>query len=130
MAWLEGRTRPHRTLLLAAGFATALILHAAASTLPVHRVGAVTRHASKFIGQTIALKGYVLAWKTGYVLFSDEPDGSISRYDLPVVGDGAEQMKAGKRYIIEGVFLDHGLAASNGNPDHLELSAPPTQVSQ
>ena len=91
----------------------------------VHKVGAVTRHAAKFIGQDVVMRGYLIARESGYILFSDEPGGRIGRYDLPVTGDGIDGIVPGKRFVIEGTFLDHGLTASNGNPDHLELTAPP-----
>ena len=71
------------------------------------------------------MRGYLLARENGYILFSDEPGGRIGRYDLPVTGDGIDGIVPGKRFVIEGTFLDHGLTASNGNPDHLELVKPP-----
>ena len=89
------------------------------------KVGAVTRHAEKFVGQHVLLVGYLLARESGYIFFSDEARGRITRYDLPVAGPGLDQMAPMKRYLIEGEFLDHGLAASNGSPYHLELSTPP-----
>ena len=111
---------------LAAGAIVAVAaVHPAASAPVVHKVGAVTRHAAKFIGQDVTMRGYLLARRNGYILFSDEPGGRIGRYDLPVSGTGIDQIVAHKRYVIEGTFLDHGLKASNGNPDHLELSKPP-----
>jgi hypothetical protein len=91
----------------------------------VHTVGSVTRHSAKFVGQEVAMRGYLLARADGYILFSDEPGGRIGRYDLPVTGDGIDQIAPGKRTIIEGTVLDHGLMALNGNPDHLELTQPP-----
>jgi len=113
----------------AAGAAVALVVaaavHPAASAPTVHKVGAVTRHAAKFIGQDVTMRGYLLARENGYILFSDEPGGRIGRYDLPVSGAGIDQTVPGKRFVIEGRFLDHGLKASNGNPDHLELTQPP-----
>lgn len=128
MTWTGEWAKPGRALAVAAGFMTALALHVAACALTVHSVGAVTRHASGYVGHEVVMSGYVLARRSGYVLFSDEPDGAISRYDLPVVGKGIAQMKPRTRYIIQGKFLDHGLVASNGNPDHLQLSAPPRKA--
>ena len=101
------------------------LTYPAASAPVIHKVGAVTRHAAKFIGQDVAMRGYMLVRRDGYILFSDEPGGRIGRYDLPVSGNGIDQIQPRKRYVIEGRFLDHGLKASNGNPDHLELTAPP-----
>jgi hypothetical protein len=114
-----------QTVLIAAAVAGAVAVDTAASAPVVHKVGAVTRHASTFVGQDVALSGYLLAREDGYILFSDEPGGRISRYDLPVTGDGIDQVAPRTRYLIEGSFLDHGLKASNGNPDHLELTKPP-----
>ena len=107
------------------GIAAFLSAHAEADHSTPLKVGAVTRHAERFVGQHVLLSGYLLARDAGYILFSDEPRGKISRYDLPVAGAGIDQMMPTKRYLIEGEFLDRGLAASNGNRYQLELSAPP-----
>ncbi len=93
-----------------------------AATAPaIHKVGAVTRHASNFVGQVVFLSGYLLAREQGYILFSDEPKGKISQYDLPVVGAGIDQMIPMKKYVIEGRFVDGDLVTSNANKYHLEL---------
>jgi hypothetical protein len=113
------------TALAAAALVAGAAVHPAASAPTVHKVGAVTRHAPAFIGQDVVMRGFLLARENGYILFSDEPGGRIGRYDLPVTGDGIDQIAPRKRYVIEGRFLDHGLTASNGNPDHLELTQPP-----
>ncbi len=115
----------HLGAALAAALVVAAAAHPAGAAPVVHKVGAVTRHAAKFIGQDVAMRGYLLARKNGYILFSDEPGGRIGRYDLPVSGAGIDAIVPGKRFVIEGTFLDHGLKASNGNPDHLELTQPP-----
>jgi hypothetical protein len=128
MASFGRHARILATMAAAAGLAAFLASPATASGPTVHKVGAVTRHAAGFVGQHIVLSGYLLAREPGYILFSDEPRGRISRYDLPVTGAGTEKMRRMRRYLIEGAFLDHGLAARNGNPDHLELSAPPREV--
>ncbi len=111
--------------VVAAAWMGVAVVQPAASAPIVHKVGAVTRHAAKFIGQQVTMRGYLLARRKGYILFSDEPGGRIGRYDLPVSGAGIDGIVPHKRYLIEGTFLDHGLTASNGNPDHLELTAPP-----
>jgi hypothetical protein len=111
--------------LAAAALVVAAAVLPAASAPVVHKVGAVTRHAAKFVGQDVVMRGYLLARADGYILFSDEPGGRIGRYDLPVTGDGIDRIAPGQRTVIEGTFLDHGLTASNGNPDHLELTKPP-----
>ena len=114
--------------LAAAGLMLATADIAAAATPPLHSVGSVTRHAQQYLNQQVALRGYLLAREGGYILFSDEPSGKVSRYDLPVIGEGIDLMRTGQRYRVEGLFLDHGLVASNGSPVHLELSTPPTVV--
>jgi len=114
-----------KAVLAAAALAAVGLVQPAVSAPVVHAVGAVTRHASKFIGKDVAMRGYLLARRNGYILFSDEPGGRIGRYDLPVSGTGIDRIVPHKRYVIEGTFLDHGLKASNGNPDHLELTALP-----
>jgi hypothetical protein len=91
----------------------------------VHSVGEVTRHAQPFIGQTVVIRGYLLKKEPGYSIFSDEPTGSISSFDLPVTGQGIDLMRPNQAYLIEGTFLDHGLAPVNGSAYHLELSALP-----
>ncbi len=58
----------------------------------VNKVGAVTRHAARFVGQEVAMRGYLLARENGYILFSDEPGGRIGRFDLPVTGTGIDQI--------------------------------------
>lgn len=98
---------------------------ALAQAAPVHRVGAVTWHAARYAGKVVTVRGYLLARKTGYILFSDEPDGGISAHDLPVIGAGIGSVKAKTEYRLTGRFVKGGLKASNGNPYHLELSAAP-----
>ena len=56
------------------------------SAAPVHSVGAVTWHAKHFAGQVVKIRGYLLRHRKGYILFSDEPTGAVSRHDLPVIG--------------------------------------------
>lgn len=113
--------------LTAAVVLLALAQPAPAATAP-RSVGSVTRHAHKYIGQRLVLRGYLLAKRPGYVLFSDEPRGRIGRYDLPVMGPGIELMHPRTHYVIEGTFLGSGLKASNGNPDHFLLSKPPHRM--
>ena len=98
------------------------------AALPMHTVGQVTRHAAQFVGQTVLLKGYLLKKESGYIIFSDEPTGSISAYDLPVIGTGFDTIQPKQAYLLQGVFLGSGLTASNGNAYHLELSALPTKA--
>jgi hypothetical protein len=111
------------------GLVVALAGPAAAANAPVmHKVGAVTWHARKFVGQELVLTGYLLVREKDYILFSDEPSGKVSSHDLPVTGPGLDQMQPLKKYVIAGRFLDHGLAASNGSRYHLELTAPPEEA--
>ncbi len=125
MLHIERVWKPAAALIAAVGVAVTLGGAAATPAPVVHKVGAVTRHAAKYAGQDIVLTGYLLAREPGYVLFSDEPGGRIGRYDLPVSGDGIDQLQPRTKYVIEGTFLDHGLTASNGNAYHLALTAPP-----
>jgi hypothetical protein len=92
----------------------------------VHKIGAVTWHPLKFIGQEITLSGYFLAREKDYVFFSDEPKGKVSVHDLPVSGPGLEALQFQKKYKIQGKFLDGGLTVSSGSAYHLELTAAPT----
>ncbi len=98
-------------------------------TLTTHTVGDVTRYAQLFVGQTVLIRGYLLKKETGYVIFSDEPTGSISSFDLPVTGQGIDLMQPNQAYLVQGTFLGQGLTASNGNVYHLELSSPPMPTS-
>jgi len=110
-------------LLAASGIANAM--PAGAAPAVVHKVGAVTWNARKYASQQVTVRGYVLAIEAGYVLFSDEPTGAISAHDLPVTGPGVDQMALRGKYTLQGRFVAGGLSASNGNPYHLELTAPP-----
>lgn len=128
MISLKQRARVPAALALAAGIAALLNIPVLAGDPVPLKVGAVTRHADRFAGQHVLLSGYLLAREPGYILFSDEARGRISPYDLPVTGAGIDQMVPLKRYLIEGEVLDHGLAAGNGNPYHLELGTAPREA--
>ena len=95
------------------------------SSLSLHTVGQVTRHANQFIGQLIRLQGYILKQENGYAIFSDEPTGSIGVYDLPIRGVGVDLLKSNQKYELQGIFLGSGLVASNNNHNHLELTTLP-----
>ena len=97
----------------------------AAAAVAIHKVGKVTWHPARYVGHSIRLDGYVLVKEAGYVLLSDEATGKVSAHDLPVIGDGVEQMRQGGRYLVEGKFVHGGFKAMNASPYHLELSAPP-----
>lgn len=116
--------RPARSQVLALVLCL-LAGSAAATPAVVHKVGAVTWNAGKYASQLVTVRGYVLALGVGYVLFSDEPTGAISAHDLPVSGPGVDQMVLKGKYTLQGRFVAGGLTASNGNPYHLELTAPP-----
>lgn len=88
-------------------------------------VGAVTRHAIQYVGLSVLIRGYLLKSESGYVIFSDETTGAVSRYDLPITGTGIQSMQPNQAYLVRGTFRSGGLTASNGNTYHLELSAPP-----
>jgi hypothetical protein len=120
-------TRPATAIVLTACLIAGLSVSGAAMAgqAIVHKVGAVTWHATRFVSQTVTIVGYVLARDPDYLLFSDEPTGAISAHDLPVTGQGIDQMQAGKKYVLVGRFVKGGLKASNGNDYHLELTAAP-----
>jgi hypothetical protein len=100
----------------------------AAGASAVYKVGQITWHPRKYVNRDVIVAGYVLARTKDYVLFSDEPSGKVSTHDLPVSGANLDQMRSLRKYVIEGTFLDHGLAASNGNRYHLELTGPPKEM--
>jgi len=122
---VQRRGRAFAAIAVAIGTTAFLSTPANADQPTPLKVGAVTRHAERFVGQHVLLSGYLLARDAGYILFSDEPRGKISRYDLPVAGPGIDQIMPTKRNLIEGEFLDRSVAASNGSQYQLELSAPP-----
>jgi len=99
-----------------------------ALALPIHSVGHVTWHPKRYAGQMVEMRGYLLRREKGYVLFSDEPGGSVSAHDLPVTGTGALDMKARQKYLLTGRFVKGGLKAANHNPYHLALTVPPAPV--
>lgn len=102
---------------------------AQASPIPnpstLQTIGQVTRHASQFVNQTVRLQGYLIKKENGYLIFSDEPNGAISSYDLPVVGPGIDAVLFNQKYVLEGKFVYGGLKSSNGNLYHLELTSAP-----
>jgi hypothetical protein len=110
---------------MGAAIGASLLADAASATAPALKVGAVTWHAAKYAAKDVRIMGFVLARDPGYILFSDEPNGSISAHDLPVTGPGITDMMDGKRYLLVGRFVKGGLQATNGNLYHLELTAPP-----
>ncbi len=91
-------------------------------------VGSVTWHQSNFVGKQVFLIGYVLKKENGYVIFSDEPTGAITKHDLPVTGIGISGLALKQKYTFKGTFLDKGLVASNGSTYHLESSEVPQLV--
>ncbi len=97
---------------------------------PVQTVGHITRNAEKFINTYVTMSGYLLKKENGYIIFSDEATGSAGRYDLPVTGIGIDAMKTSQKYLLSGFFMNFGLAASNQNPDHLELESPPQPIAK
>ena len=108
--------------------ATALVVAAAATASAAgapHRIGSVTWHPKRYAGKVLDLVGYPLVRHDGYVLFSDEAHGAVSAHDLPVVGTDLGKMELHRRYRIQGKFVHGGLVAGNGNPYHLQLTAPP-----
>ena len=108
--------------------AAILIAGSAAAAAVTHKVGEITWHPADFVDRDIVVTGYLLRREKDYVIFSDEPRGKVTAHDLPVSGPGLDQIQPTKKYVIEGKFLDHGLAAANGSRYHLELSGPPEDV--
>ncbi|WP_127902698.1 hypothetical protein [Solirhodobacter olei] len=113
-----------RTLLTLIALAAAM----PALALPLHRVGTVTWHPTRYSGKVVRMEGYLLRREKGYILFSDEPGGSVSSHDLPVIGTGIETIRPKRKYILTGLFVKGGLRAANHNPYHLKLTAPPHRV--
>lgn len=106
----------------------ALALATPALALPLHRVGTVTWHPTRYAGKTVKMRGYLLRREVGYVFFSDEPGGKVSAHDLPVTGAGIDTIKDRRKYILVGRFVKGGLKAANRYPYHLALTAPPKAV--
>lgn len=96
------------------------------STTKPNTIGSVSRHPANFVNKTVHISGYVLKKYATYAIFSDEVNGTIGYYDLPVSGSGIKNVQLKQKYILDGVLKDSGLTASNKNPYHLELTSPPT----
>lgn len=114
-----------RTVLLLATLSLSASAAVAAGTSAPLKVGAVTWHTARYAGKKITLRGYLLRREAGYLIFSDEAGGSLSAHDLPVTGTGLDSVEPRRAYTLSGRLVKGGLAAVNGNPYHLELSAPP-----
>ena len=107
----------------------AILIAGSATAGPVtHKVGEITWHPAEFVDRDVVVIGYLLRREKDYAIFSDEPRGKVTAHDLPVSGPGLDQIQPTQKYVIEGKFLDHGLAAVNGSRYHLELSGPPEDV--
>ena len=120
-------TRRSRTA--PAVYLAAMLIAGSAAAAPVtHKVGEITWHPVEFVDRDVVVSGYLLRREKVYVIFSDEPRGKVTAHDLPVSGRGLDQIQPMKKYLIEGKFLDHGLAAVNGSRYHLELSGQPEDV--
>lgn len=113
--------------LLTVSLCIGLSVTSAAGAEIVHKVGKVTWHALTYQGQSVALVGYVLASRDGYVFVSDEPTGAISAHDLPVTGAGYDKMEPRQKYLLHGTFMK-GVKYGNGSRYHLELTSPPQAV--
>ena len=88
-----------------------------------YAVGTITRNPAPYIGTLLAIRGYLLQKDAGYDIISDEPTGSIGPYDLPVTGQPIASLDPGILYTLHGTFLDQGLTADNGNPDHFAVTS-------
>ncbi|MDR3642840.1 MAG: hypothetical protein P4L74_04410 [Candidatus Doudnabacteria bacterium] len=91
---------------------------------PALSVGAVSRHAGNYLGQTVTITGYVLEQQNGYSIISDESAGAVGPYDLPVTGQNIAGLAARQKYTFRGIIKNQGLNSSNNNIYHLELLVP------
>lgn len=103
---------------------------ATSAPLSPHTVGEVTWHPDGYVGTEVHMRGYMLRRGNGYAIFSDEPTGAVSAHDLPVTGPGVDNLTIGGAYLLDGIFLNHGLFASNGNAYHLKLLNPPQAITK
>lgn len=85
-------------------------------------VGQVSRHPQNYVNQPVTVAGYVLKQQNGYAIFSDESTGLIGAYDLPVSGSRVDGLALKQKYTLQGILKYQGLASSNHNPYHLEVS--------
>ena len=124
------KTLPLRALVVMAAFVigpTAGMAYGAGSST-VHKIGAVTWHAARFVNQDLVLTGYMLQRGDGYVLFSDEPNGAISAHDLPVTGVGLDLLLPKVKYILHGHFERGVRPTNNGNAYRFVLSSVPEKT--
>ena len=89
------------------------------------RVGYAMSHRTTLQGTMVRLKAYLLAQAKGYAIVSDESSGAIGPNDLPVTGDDITLLAPNHAYLLTGRLVAGGVAASNGNTYHLELTAAP-----
>lgn len=82
------------------------------------------------MGKEVTITGFLLRQEDGYAIISDEPGGKLGHFDLPVVGDGVAALLPKVRYDLQGLLLDQGLNAVNGDPVHLQLTAPVSEPTQ
>jgi hypothetical protein len=90
-------------------------------------VGYLMKHRQSLVGVETAIEGYMIKKDTGYIIFSDEKIDTPNPNDLPVNGSGEERIMPRQKYILTGRLVYKGLAASNGNPYHFELTKKPVQ---
>src|SRR5947209_4623040 len=91
MPWISSRPGDMTQKSLGAALA-AMFLAMSTATLadaakPL-KIGKVTFHVAKFIGQDVTLVGYPLELPPATIYFSDEATGKIGPHDLAVTGPG------------------------------------------
>lgn len=97
-------------------------ISSSSDSLAIQTVSEVTHHTKKYENQTVRVEGYVLKIEKDYAIFSDEPSGLISTFDLPVTGEGTEALEEQVKYQIEGKLIFGGLKSSNKSEYHVEVT--------
>jgi len=95
---------------------------------PAYTVGQVSRHAAVYSGRQVRLQGYIIGRTAGYDIFSDEANGQVGYYDLPVSGPNLDSLQSGQKYLLDGIFVKSAVPAPSGNPYELDLWRPPLLV--
>ncbi|MDE2031166.1 MAG: hypothetical protein KGI58_02840, partial [Patescibacteria group bacterium] len=75
----------------------------------VLKIGQVSRHTDNYVNKSVTLTGYVISKENGYAIFSDESNGSVGYYDLPVSGPGVGNFALKQKYTFQGVLKYKGL---------------------
>lgn len=86
-------------------------------------VGAVSWHGARYVGATVAIRGYVIAQRGDHVFISDEAGGRLSPHDLPVFGPDVRALVLHQKYLFAG-RVERGPEAGNGLRFRLQETAP------